>query len=162
MHSTNEVMNTHMSSTKNLRKNIMSISNEAAAACEGLNFYNLSDDSDEDMPKPKKLKTAKPLKNSLGLINEEDESDEEKKEPVIEIEAGDLGMSHEACKVNIYKQLDSMASTMKNFTIDIEQRLEKAYKQGPQKKFGYERNSENGSQMSDRSDKSIKKALGSK
>lgn len=69
------------------------------------------------------------------------------------IEAGTLNkQSHEASKLEMYNKLDSMTLNMKNFVVDIEQRLEKTYKQGAEKKFGFER--ETASKMSARSDKS--------
>jgi hypothetical protein len=101
MKSTNDVMKTHISSTKTLKQSIMSISKDAAAAVDALDFYNFSDSDEEDGGKPKKLKKTKnKYKSNLDLVNED--TDEEDDEAKIVIEGGTFHMSHEQSKLNIY------------------------------------------------------------
>lgn len=147
---TSEVMSTHIASTNKIKSSIMSISKEAADAVKALDFYNL-DDSDEETEKPKQPKKEK-ANAGLGFIGEEQEEEDE----ATQIEAGTLGaeISHERSKVEMYKTLDSMTTTMRNFTMDIEQRLENVYKNGASKKFGIDIKRENASQLSARSSES--------
>jgi hypothetical protein len=47
-------------------------------------------------------------------------------------------MSQEEEKSSIYNRLESMSSTMKSFSMDIESRLDSVYKAGASKKFGFD------------------------
>jgi len=66
-------------------------------------------------------------------IAEEREEDDEAEE----LRAGNR-ISHERQKLHIFEQLGDMASQMKSFTADIESRLDKVYKEGATKKFGFD------------------------
>ena len=70
--------------------------------------------------------------NELVRIEEEHGEDDE-----AGIEPG-FKVSHKGQKKQIFHKLDDMANNMRSFTTDIESRLDKIYKQGASKKFGFD------------------------
>ena len=103
-----------------LRTDVESINKQAEDAIRELSFYD--DTASNYEQKNKDLKDD-------NIIYEEDEA-------IIEREGKPI-ISHEDDKMSIYSRLESMAQSMKSFTMDIESKLDKAYKSGAQNKFGY-------------------------
>jgi len=122
---TNDVMAAHMTQYESLKTNIMGINDEAHRAIIKLDFYK-GDGGDASQ-------TVNDSLHELVRIEEEHGEDDE---------AGGIApgykVSHEGQKKQIFNKLDDMANNMRSFTTDIETRLDKIYKQGASKKFGFD------------------------
>ena len=127
MGATNEVISAHKNQYESLKTNIMSINEEAEEAIQALDFYG-GDAAKEATKGNDKLDSK--LKELLRIEEERNEDDE------AEVERRGK-VSQEGQKRQIFEQLDDMASSMRSFTTDIESRLDKIYKQGASKKFGF-------------------------
>lgn len=125
---TNDVMNAHMTQCESLKTNIMGINEEAQKAISKLDFYK-GEDSGSQSTMNDHMKELVRIEEEHGEEAEDDEA--------VGIKSGNK-VSHEGQKKQIFNQLDDMAVTMRNFTTDIESRLDRIYKQGAGKKFGYE------------------------
>lgn len=126
MDATKDIIGTHTKAFDGLKQSLESIQKMAKSDMDILNFYEEEDNNE--------------LKKNIGemkqeLVKIEEEQNEE--DIAIEIQAGRKIESHESQKKEIYDQINQMTSSMKGFAFDIENRLDKAYKDGAQKKFGF-------------------------
>lgn len=132
---TKEVIDAHIKHYDKLKEDIIKINEKAEDAIDGLNFYGTHDELEpSDNPKEGEAKRRKGYRLPAGIkdlevVDEDDEAD-------VMIAAGGKKISHEAQKKAMFDQFDFMGRSMREFTADIEKRLDDVYKGGAAYKFG--------------------------
>ncbi|CDW85388.1 UNKNOWN [Stylonychia lemnae] len=121
---TKETMNQHFQACDKFKGQIQEIDNQAEEAIRILNFY----DNEDGGSKSKKDKKDMQLERVI-----EDRSDDE-----AEVMNKKQKPSHEQSKHHIVNKLNGMNQSMRDFTSSLESRLDRAYKTGATKKFGYD------------------------
>ena len=135
---TREVIDTHIQHYNKLKDDIVKINENAENAINQLNFYG-SDPSIEpsDNPDNKVGKNRKAKKYQLPKGVEELDVVHEDEEAEVMIAAGGK-VSQEAHKKAMFTQFEFMGKSMRDFGINIEQKLDEVYKQGACNKFGFD------------------------
>lgn len=118
---TKEGMKQHFDAYDKIKDQITTLGAQADEAIKSLNFYG-GDKSSTD-------KGPSSYKQELARVMEEDYQAEQ-------ISKGNKA-SLEGNKKNIVNQLLNMNQSMREFTIDLESKLDRAYKSGAGKKYGY-------------------------
>lgn len=126
---TQQVVDAHIDAYDKLKGDVTKINNEANKAIQSLNFYENNNDQINQMDKD--------IKNLNKKLEDVEEEDDEAM-AIVGIEAGGKKFSHEDRKKQIHSTLEMMGQSMKDFSRDIESRLDGIYKDGAAKKFGFE------------------------
>eukprot|EP00347_Sterkiella_histriomuscorum_P006826 403351287 len=122
---TKDTMTQHFQACDKFKGQILEIDTQAEAAIKVLNFYE-SDGKNVDGYK-KNSAAGTQLQRVIEDMDEAELMNNKKNKP-----------SHEQSKSTIVNKLYGMNQSIRDFTSDLESRLDRAYKSGATKKFGYD------------------------
>lgn len=126
---TKEVIDAHIKNYDKIKNEIVKINSKAEEAIDQLSFYGNDDIEPSDNPDEDKKKRKKKVYKLPDVVAELDDVEEDD-EAEIMIEAGGKKFSHEAQKKAMYNQYDFMQRSMRDFGVNIEKKLDEAYKYG--------------------------------